>query len=178
MSGEQPVAVGADGGPTVDVANRSQVSDLDLARWARVAVETLVAERIINGQLDLTFIDPAEMAELNRVHMGHEGPTDVLSFPLDADEGGATMIARDGDDGGGPPVLLGDVVICPQVAMEQAPEHCGDPDTELTLLVVHGVLHVLGHDHADTGEETAMIERESVHLHRYGLTHPGPGFGT
>lgn len=185
MSGLQPTAPGADDGPTVDADNRSQVPDVDVERWARVAVETLVAERITNGHLDLTFVDVAEMAELNRAHMGHDGPTDVLSFPLDGDDNhsdGRSTADRDtsgdhdvgSDAAGGPPVLLGDVVICPQVAMEQAPEHCGDLDTEIALLVVHGVLHILGHDHAESDDEAAMVERESEHLNRYGLTHPGP----
>lgn len=175
MSGPEPAAVGAHDGPTVDVVNRSQVPDIDVERWARVAVETLEVERITNGHLDLTFIDPSDMAELNRVHMGHDGPTDVLSFPLDGDGGDADVFSMtDGDADDLPPVLLGDVVICPQVAIEQAPEHGGDPDTELTLLVVHGVLHLLGHDHAQSAEEAVMVERETGHLERYGLTHPGP----
>ena len=178
MSSPDETTVGVDGGPTVDVANRSEVPDVDVERWARVAVETLVVEQVDGGRLDLTFIDADEMAELNRIHMGHDGPTDVLSFPLDVDDGGADgdgfPMGLDGDDGDVPPVLLGDVVICPRVAIDQAPEHCGDPDTELTLLVVHGVLHIFGHDHAEPVEEAVMVERESVHLQRYGLTHPGP----
>ena len=158
------------GGPTVAVTDRSGQPDLDISRWTVVAEQTLRAENVVTGHLDLTFVAPVEMAELNREHMGHEGPTDVLSFPLDD--------GFDGDDHGNgpasPPVLLGDVVICPQVAQEQAPEHSGDIDTELTLLVVHGVLHILGHDHADPDEEAAMIAREAVHLGRHGMSHPGP----
>lgn len=167
MSEAEPATVGSDGGPTVTADNRSGVGDLDVERWARVAADTLAAESIAGGHLDLTFIDVDEMAELNRTHMGHAGPTDVLSFPLD----GGDDAESDPDS---PPVLLGDVVICPQVAVEQAPEHCGDPDTEFTLLVVHGVLHVLGHDHAEPDEESVMIGRETEHLGRYGMSHPGP----
>ena len=59
-----------------------------------------------------------------------------------------------------PPVLLGDVVLCPAIAAIAAPDHGGSLDDELALLVVHGVLHVLGHDHAEPDETAAMVERE------------------
>ena len=186
-------SAGSGNGPTVEATNRSGVSDIDTDRWARVAVETLMVEEVARGHLDLTFVDQAEMTELNETHMGHPGPTDVLSFPIDGESGAEGMaevspgdITDDGEDvtdDGDPadptgnislPLLLGDVVICPQVAFEQAPDHCGDSDTELTLLVVHGVLHVLGHDHREPGEEMAMVGRETEHLRRYGLIHPGP----
>lgn len=182
MSGLQEATVGAEDGPTVAATNRSHVPDIDIEHWARVAVETLVAEHVTGGHLDLTFIDPVEMAELNHTYMGQDGPTDVLSFPLDGDAGPGVDRAPVSPDLGGagggstgsPPVLLGDVLICPQVATEQAPEHGGDPGTEFTLLVVHGVLHILGHDHAEPREEAVMVDREVVHLRRHGLTHPGP----
>ncbi len=81
--------------------------------------------------------------------MGKDGPTDVLSFPLD-----------DGDPVPGVPALLGDVVICPDVALAQYAEHAGTFDDEIALLVVHGILHVLGHDHAEPDEAEIMRARE------------------
>lgn len=82
--------------------------------------------------------------------MGEDGPTDVLSFPID----GLTA-PKDGIDAG--PVVIGEVVLCPKVAAEKARD---DLDRELDLLVAHGVLHLLGHDH-DTEESAArMRERE------------------
>ncbi|HET9691695.1 MAG TPA: rRNA maturation RNase YbeY, partial [Acidimicrobiales bacterium] len=98
---------------------------------------------------------------------GKTGPTDVLAFPID-DEPAES--GRSPDSGGtGPgfgsdpdeaPTLLGDVVICPAVAMRNAPEHAGTYDDELALLVVHGVLHLLGMDHMDDEEAEAMEARE------------------
>jgi probable rRNA maturation factor len=79
----------------------------------------------------------------------------VLSFPLDAADD-----AADRDSTPSVPVLLGDVVICPSVAREQAPTHAGTLDDELALLVVHGVLHVLGYDHATSDDAVAMRARE------------------
>ena len=74
----------------------------------------------------------------------------------------------------GVPVLLGDVVVCPEVAAAQAPEHAGTLDDELALLVVHGVLHVLGHDHAELDEATTMRERERAHLEAHHWAHSAP----
>ncbi len=107
----------------------------------------------VRGELTLTFVDRDEIAVLNEEHLGKSGPTDVLSFPLDA--GDRTVPADDSV-----PVLLGDVVICPDVARDQAPTHAGTLDDELALLVVHGVLHVLGHDHAEPDESAAMRSKE------------------
>ena len=177
MSNVEAATAGADDGPAVDASNRSTMPDIDVERWATVAAETLAAEQVRKGHLDLTFVDPDEMTELNRVHMGHDGPTDVLSFPLDTDDLGTDRQPAVGAGAGDvtePPVLLGDIVICPQVAVDQAPDHCGDPEAEFTLLVVHGVLHILGHDHAEPDDEAVMIEHETGHLQRYGLRHPGP----
>jgi probable rRNA maturation factor len=65
------------------------------------------------------------------------------------------------------PLLLGDVVVCPSVAERQAPEHAGGYDDELALLVVHGVLHVLGHDHAEPEETAVMQARERALLDEF-----------
>ena len=131
---------------------------LDLDRWERLAVQVLAAEDVA-GELTLTFIDEADMAELNEEHMGKSGPTDVLSFPLDDDEWG-----DDGDPTPGVPTLLGDIVISPAVADAQFADHAGSFDDEIALLVVHGILHILGHDHAEADEAAAMRARELEHL--------------
>jgi probable rRNA maturation factor len=145
-------------------------ADVDLDALCRLATDVLVAEGIEGGQLDVHLMDPDDMAALNLEHMGHEGPTDVLSFPLGLIDDFATI---DGDVEVGPQ-LLGDVVLCPSVAAAQAPEHAGSLDGELSLLVIHGVLHILGHDHAETDEMVVMQAKERWHLARRGLTHPVP----
>jgi probable rRNA maturation factor len=125
------------------------------------------------ASLGLILSDDRELAELNASHMGHDGPTDVLSFPLlppGAFHGGH-------EAGAVPFVLppgrlpqLGEVVISVERAIEQAEQgrggHTGDvrwsPADELQLLVIHGALHVCGWDHAEPAEEAAMraLERE------------------
>lgn len=78
----------------------------------------------------------------------------------------------DEDDDDSVPVHLGDVMVCPQVAARQAPDHTGSLPAELSLLVIHGVLHVLGHDHAEPAETARMRGRERQHLARLGYRHP------
>ena len=127
---------------------------VDTERWARLARAVLSDEGVGSGELGLRFVDAGAMAELNLAHMGTAGPTDVLAFPIDSVHGGAPASE--------PTVLLGDVVVCPAYAARAngSPGPAGDPDDELALLVVHGVLHVLGYDHAHEAEAAAMQTRE------------------
>lgn len=152
-------------GVAIQVVGADEQQDVvvEVDRWCRLATAVLAAEGR-HGELTLTFVDRDEIAALNAEHLGQEGPTDVLSFPLDSD--------ADGDV----PCLLGDIVICPAVATAQAPAHAGDLDDELALLVVHGILHVLGHDHVDSGEAAFMQARELEHLqtlHWHGVAPTG-----
>jgi len=151
-------------GVTIVVSDEQDEVTVDASRWASLAHDVLVAEHH-QGELTLTFVDREEMANLNAEHMHEMGATDVLSFPLDA--------ADHGDAGPGP-VLLGDVVVCPAVAAENAPTHAGTIDDELALLVVHGVLHVLGHDHAEPDETAMMRSREIEHLTAHHWRGPAP----
>ena len=147
---------------------------IDAEHWAGLAAAVLNEEGVAGGELGLRFVDPGAMAELNLAHMGATGPTDVLAFPIDGAKGRAPA--------SGPAVLLGDVVVCPAYAAQAAgrgsltnpdhtrargsltnPDHTrarGSLTDELALLVVHGVLHVLGYDHAHHEEAVAMQARE------------------
>ncbi len=128
---------------------------IDVDRWQTLAAAALYSERA-HGELTLTFIGGDEIADLNLELMGKSGPTDVLSFPLDSGPTSGPVA----EPLAGVPTLLGDIVVCPAVAAEQFTEHAGTLDDELALLVVHGVLHVLGHDHAEEVEATRMRDRE------------------
>jgi probable rRNA maturation factor len=152
---------------TVVAADEQGATDgvpVDVDRWAALAHAALVDSNA-RGELTLTFVDRAEIAALNLEHLGGHGPTDVLSFPLDA---------SDDEPPPGVPVLLGDVVVCPAVAVEQAAAHAGTVDDELALLVVHGVLHILGHDHAQSAETAAMQTRELELLRDHHWHGPAP----
>ncbi len=138
--------------------------DIDGARWAALLAAALADEGVAPGvQVGLTFVSADAMADLNAEHMGGTGPTDVLAFPIDGREAA-------GRGSGGPPGVVGDVVICAAVAAAGAPGHAGTVDDELALLVVHGALHLLGHDHAEPDEQARMQEREKALL----AAHHGP----
>ncbi len=152
--------------PTVVVADERGEGDspgvaVDLDRWHRLALDVLV-DADATGELTLTFVDRDDIAELNVEHMGKQGPTDVLSFPMDD------------ESFDGVPMLLGDVVISPAVAAEQFADHAGNIDDELALLVVHGILHVLGHDHAEPDETAVMRACELDILERFHWGGPAP----
>lgn len=142
---------------------------VDVGRWVALA-ESVLETRGVPGtaELSLIFVDEATMADLNSRHMGADGPTDVLAFPLEEE-----VAEGHWPDHGDMPILLGDVVVCPAVAARQAAEHAGGPHhrgaptDEIALLVVHGVLHVLGMDHAEPGEAAAMRALESELLGRF-----------
>ncbi|HEY0519980.1 MAG TPA: rRNA maturation RNase YbeY [Ilumatobacteraceae bacterium] len=156
---------------------------VDLERWQQLAFDVLVAEGVRGlSELAVLFVSEREMAELNDSYMGKPGATDVLAFPIDAAE--AEIVQHGQPPSRGPdrappdpadmPLLLGDVVICPAVAARQAADHAGTLDDELALLVVHGVLHVLGHDHADDAERSVMQARERELLELYMWHGPAP----
>lgn len=166
MAEPPSIDVGAEQTAMVVGADEQHAVDLDIDRWCLLAHRVLVAEGR-RGELTLTFVDRDEIAALNVEHMGKDGPTDVLSFPLDAD-------AEDCAVASDVPMLLGDVVICAEVAAEQAASHAGTLEDELALLVVHGVLHVIGHDHADVDETATMRAAELRHLEASHWFGPAP----
>jgi probable rRNA maturation factor len=150
-NGDRPVVVAVD-------EQDEMVVDVD--RWARLAGDSLVTSGVTDGELNLLFVDETVMTELNKEHMDEDRPTDVLSFPLDGDDEDPFA------DGVGGERLIGDIVVCPTYSARQAPDHRGERghdgsvEDELALLVVHGVLHILGHDHAEPDETTRMQAAE------------------
>jgi probable rRNA maturation factor len=130
--------------PPLVLVDDRQSTPLDTDGLVALARECLVGEGAPNSELSVSFVTDEEMAELHLRYMNEEGPTDVLSFPQDDDEGEG-------------PRLLGDVVIAPSVAARNNPD---DPAAELRLLLVHGILHLLGHEHDDEGGRAAMWSRQ------------------
>lgn len=148
------------------IADRQSDVQVDSGRYRELVRQVLTAEDVPPGtETAVMFVDVEEMTGLNEAHMGHAGPTDVLAFPLDLASGAHALSAPTGG------ALAGDVVICPAVAAANAaagegsrPGHDGSVAAEIDLLVVHGVLHLLGMDHAEPAEAAAMRARESQHL--------------
>lgn len=138
-----------DGGhPRVLVSSRMSSGSLvpDEHALTALARATLLAEGHERVELSLSFVGDDEMAALHERYMQEAGPTDVLTFPLDDDDIDESGVR-----------VLGDVVVCPAVAARNNP---ADPQAELRLLVVHGVLHALGYDHEEDGERAEMWERQ------------------
>jgi probable rRNA maturation factor len=165
--------------PSVFGADEQHDVEVDVARWVRLARLVLDNERVnerygTDVEMSLMFVDETTIAELNVRFLGGEGPTDVLSFPLDEelppggrqpDQGGRGPGSP--SDPGEPPALLGDVIVCPTVAGRQALERGIPSDDEIALLVVHGVLHLLDYDHAESSEAVVMRRREQELLVRF-----------
>ena len=106
------------------------------------------------SELSVIFVDTEAMEQLHIQWLDEAGPTDVLSFPMDE--------LRPGKEDEEPPQgLLGDVVLCPEVAKKQATQAGHSIDDELHLLTVHGVLHLLGYDHLEPDDEREMFDLQS-----------------
>lgn len=144
---------------------------VDLDDLGGLLASVLVAEGApVGSEASLQLVSPATIAELKARHLDGDGaPTDVLSFPID---GITPDVADTGDH------LVGDVVVCPDVAARQAAGHAGDLSSELALLVVHGALHLCGWDHATSSERTRMWRREQDLLDGFGRTPVGDPWGT
>jgi probable rRNA maturation factor len=153
----------------VFTANEQSDRDVDVAYLGKLAKATLDAQGVRgDAELSVLFVDEHAIAALNERFLGQAGATDVLSFPIE-DE---LMISGRMPDAGGTgpgweppsaesaPTLLGDVVICPEVAFRNAPEHAGTYEDELALLLVHGILHLLGMDHETDRDAEIMEARE------------------
>ena len=138
-----------------------QTLTVDTEDLVRLATHVLEQRRVPSDmEVALLLVDEVTIARLNQQHLGHEGPTDVLAFPID--EPGESPIAG--------PAILGDVVLCPAVAHRQADERGVTLHSELQLLTVHGLLHLLGMDHAEPDEEREMfgLTETLLALHRSG----------
>jgi probable rRNA maturation factor len=145
---------------SIEIANESGAA-LDEAALAGLARHVLDEMRVHPlAELSVLLVDEPAMTELHIRWMGEEGPTDVLAFPMDElrpPQPGGTQGERDQPSAAGIPGLLGDVVICPQVAAAQAVTAKHSVSDEIELLCTHGILHLLGYDHADAAEHAAMF---------------------
>lgn len=162
----------------VFAADEQSDRPVELGRWVSLAEKVLVDRGIgDNAELSLMFVDTAAIAALNERFLGRKGPTDVLSFPIedeligpghvpDPELGGPGRAPLEAED---MPLLVGDVVICPEVAFRQCASHAGTYDDEIALLLVHGILHLLGMDHAEEDEAAAMEALERQLLAAYHL---------
>jgi len=173
---------------SVFLANEQADHPVDEPALARLARLVMDAEGVEESEVSLLLVNRAVMSDLNGRYMGEDGPTDVLAFPIDGPSPasgppdgpvGPRGFASDrlagaedddldlADEEDDAPWLLGDVVLCPAYAAEQARQAGQSLEAELELLTVHGILHLCGFDHAEPQEEQAMRTRTDELLDRW-----------
>ena len=140
---------------SIEVNNESGagVDELAIASAARHVLDSLGVNPL--AELSILLVETSAMSALHKQWMDLDGPTDVMSFPMD------TLDDKPGLEFDPGPALLGDVVLCPAIAREQAALAGHSTDAELFLLTTHGVLHLLGYDHAEPADEQVMFELQA-----------------
>lgn len=153
---------------TVDVVNRTRVP-VTKDDVATLVAHVLDAEGITGAEIGVAFVGERRMRSLNRDHRGRDAVTDVLAFPLEAPGETATSCgAHPSDEAGpGPPRMLGDVVVCPRLALRQADRSGLPRAAELAVLLVHGTLHLLGYDHETDAGAMALRQAELLESVRW-----------
>jgi len=136
---------------SVEINNESdvRVDESAITSAARHVLDALGVNPL--AELSILVVDTEAMATLHKQWMDLDGPTDVMAFPMDTLDDKPGMEAEPG------PALLGDVILCPEVAAKQAEAAGHTMDSELFLLTTHGVLHLLGFDHGDPESEAEMF---------------------
>ncbi|GAA4693529.1 rRNA maturation RNase YbeY [Nocardioides nanhaiensis] len=146
-------------------------TDLDTRHLARLARFTMDRMRVHPlAELCIKAVDEATMAELNGQWMEKDGPTDVLAFPMDELRPG--LVGEEPEEG-----VLGDLVLCPAVAQRQGESAGHGTVAEVELLTVHGILHLLGYDHAEPEEHREMFGLQDQLLAAWRESPPSSGAG-
>jgi probable rRNA maturation factor len=146
----------------IDIADEVGASWIDQDR-VRSLIEFLLDQLRLDSQctVSLAFVDKDHMTRLHVEWMDEPGPTDVLSFPMDDLRPGS-------EDGPAPLGILGDIVVCPAIAENQAISAGHEPAAELDLLITHGMLHLLGFDHAEPSDHEEMFGLQGDLLQQWG----------
>jgi len=137
----------------IEINNRQDAHEVDASALASAARHVLTAEGIAAGTISLAVVDDPTIHELNRRYLDHDFATDVLSFPLETD----------GDS------LQGEVVVSADTAAQSAARYGWSTGDELLLYVVHGLLHLVGHDDATDEDRRDMRALEQKYLAEFGL---------
>jgi probable rRNA maturation factor len=147
---------------SIELSNESSaaVQEESIVSVARFALDKMNVSPL--AELSVVLVELDVMSDLHERWMDLSGPTDVMAFPMDEYDS-----ARRPDSAGAGPALLGDIVLCPEFASEQARKAGHGLQDELHLLTVHGVLHLLGYDHAEPDEEREMFGLQNRILAEY-----------
>ncbi len=164
-------------GAAIDI-DEARCQDLCQAALSQISAGELASDALASGaelEVNVCFVSEPKMAELNDAHMGADGPTDVLAFPLEVP---TALSAAPLPTALPPTTLLGDIVVCPAVARtsveSREPAVPAALTTEIDTLIVHGLLHLLGMDHAKAREAKAMFGLQAELLEFFWRLHPPP----
>jgi probable rRNA maturation factor len=158
----------------VEVSNGTRtVVDEELV--ARLVARVLEEEDVRGAEVDVTFVGERRMRQINREYRDKDEVTDVLSFPLEEWEADTAVAASVAPDLGevaeavvageaGPPLMLGDIMVCTRRALRQAAEDELPPSLEVAVLLAHGTLHLLGYDHETDAGQMALRQAELLEL--------------
>lgn len=150
---------------SVEVGNETNWS-IDPKQFSDLGVWVMDQMKVsTQSDLTITFVDPAPIATLHERWMNLEGPTDVMSFPMDELRPGVGSVTAAG--------ILGDIVICPDVAVQQAVAASHSAIEEIMLLTTHGILHLLGFDHSTPEQEHQMFSLQRQLLLTFLAQRPG-----
>lgn len=130
------------------IIKNTQSYPIDPRKVTSIAKSVLEAEGISFEEVGIHFVDEREICELHEQFFGDPTPTDCISFPLKG------------------PQLLGDIFVCPQIALTYAQKYGKDPFEELILYVIHGLLHLIGYDDMDVKSRAKMRRAEKRHMNR------------
>lgn len=139
---------------SISIATPQEIVSIDRARMRQAVRTVLAGEDVADYEISLAFVDNPTIHRLNQRYLQHDEPTDVLSFPLSDPKASK---------------LAGELVLGVEVAAEQATARGHDVQTELTLYVIHGLLHLCGYDDHDDADRAAMRQRERDYLRQLGL---------
>jgi probable rRNA maturation factor len=158
---------------SIEVNNESGtvVDETALAQLGRFVLDGLRIDPL--AEVSVLLVDTDTMAALHQQWMDLAGPTDVMAFPMDTADGPAERFdpsAPPGTDDHPGEAMLGDVVLCPTVAADQAASAGHSVEAELQLLCTHGILHLLGYDHGEPDEEREMFELQARLLREWTRT--------
>jgi probable rRNA maturation factor len=143
--------------PKVSIASPQELVKLDRPRLREIVRQVMAEEDIKDYEISLAFVDNPTIHGINKRFLEHDEPTDVITFPYSSGK-----------------VLVGELVIGVEVALEQARVGGHEVDAELALYVIHGLLHLVGYDDKDAHDRKQMRVRERYHLNGLGLPDIGP----
>jgi probable rRNA maturation factor len=151
------VTIDQDCGIAVELSDTQAYLRIDRSFIEHLVRTVLLIENRPLATISIALVDNATIHSLNRLHLGHDWPTDVISFPL----------SEAGDS-----VLMGELIVSAEMARIAAFEIGADPQAELALYVVHGLLHLCGYDDTEPASAIVMREREEIVLSGAGVTNP------